>query len=126
MASLVQQLCQEKRIPAHRAAVVLSPDVAYQRIVELPSALIWRKHVSTFSIRLMVLHCLSRWSKRILIYILCPVSRIQCRLQPYLLIAVPPLIDRVISLLDDAGFELQALELGPFCLLRFLADELIG
>ena len=36
------------------------------------------------------------------------------------------MIDRVISLLDDAGFELQALELGPFSLLRFLADELIG
>ena len=39
MASLVQQLCQEKRIPAHRAAVVLSPDVAYQHIVDIPSAL---------------------------------------------------------------------------------------
>ena len=39
MASLIQQLCQEKGIPAHRAAVVLSPDVAYQRIVELPSDL---------------------------------------------------------------------------------------
>ena len=28
--------------------------------------------------------------------------------------------------MDVAGFELQALELGPFSLLRFLADELIG
>ena len=48
-------------------------------------------------------------------------------LRPYLLLAVPQtLIDRVISLLDEAGFELQALELGPFSLLRFLADELIS
>ena len=36
------------------------------------------------------------------------------------------LIDRVINLLDAAGLELQALELGPFSLLRFLADELIS
>ena len=36
------------------------------------------------------------------------------------------LIDRVISLLDTAGFELHALELGPFSLLRFVADELIS
>ena len=48
-------------------------------------------------------------------------------LQSYLLIAIPQtLIDRVIKLLDNAGFELQALELGPFSLLRFLADELIS
>ena len=36
------------------------------------------------------------------------------------------LVDCVISLLDEAGFELQAPELGPFSLLRFLADELIS
>ena len=39
MASLINELCTEKGIPAHRAAVVLSPDVAYQRIVNLPSDL---------------------------------------------------------------------------------------
>ena len=39
MASLISTICQEKGIPAHRAAVVLSPDVAYQRIIELPSDL---------------------------------------------------------------------------------------
>ena len=39
MASLINALCQEKGIPAHRAAVVLSPDVAYQRTVELPPGL---------------------------------------------------------------------------------------
>ena len=39
MATLIKALCQEKQIPAHRAAVVLSPEVAYQRVVELPSGL---------------------------------------------------------------------------------------
>ena len=126
MASLVQQLCQEKRIPAHRAAIVLSPDVAYQRIVELPSAL------SAEEARLYLLDPangaplpfpLSQTD-----FDLYPLPRHDdSNSQSYLLIAVPQvLIDRVITLLDAAGFELQALELGPFCLLRFLADELIG
>ena len=126
MASLVQQLCQEKRIGAHRAAVVLSPDVAYQRIIELPSALT---------------------AEEARFYLLDPANGVPLPFpleqtdfdlypllkhedsssRPYLLIAVPQaLIDRVITLLDAAGFELQSLELGPFCVLRFLADELIG
>ena len=126
MAALVQQLCQEKRIPAHRAAVVLSPDVAYQRIVELPSAL------TAEEARLYLLDPANGAPLPFPLeqtdFDLYPLPRHEdSSSQPYLLIAVPQaLIDRVISLLDAAGFELQALELGPFTLLRFLADELIG
>ena len=126
MASLVQQLCQEKRIPAHRAAVVLSPDVAYQRIVELPSAL------TAEEARLYLLDPANGAPLPFPLeqtdFDLYPLPREEdSSSQPYLLIAVPQaLIDRVINLLDAAGFELQALELGPFCLLRFLADQLIG
>ena len=126
MASLVQQLCQEKRIPAHRAAVVLSPDVAYQRIVELPSAL------TAEEARLYLLDPANGAPLPFPLeqtdFDLYPLPRQEdLSSQPYLLIAVPQaLIDRVVSLLDVAGFELQALELGPFCLLRFLADQLIG
>ena len=39
MASLIQQICTEKKIPAHRVAVVLPPEVAFQRLVDLPSEL---------------------------------------------------------------------------------------
>ena len=126
MASLVQQLCQEKRISAHRAAVVLSPDVAYQRIVDLPSAL------TPDEARLYLLDPANGAPLPFPLeqtdFDLYPLPRQEdLSSQPYLLIAVPQaLIDRVVSLLDVAGFELQALELGPFCLLRFLADQLIG
>ena len=126
MASLVQQLCQEKRIPAHRAAVVLPLDVAYQRIVELPSAL------TAEEARLYLLDSANGAPLPFPLeqtdFDLYPLPQHEdSSLQPYLLIAVPQaLIDRVINLLDVAGFELQALELGPFCLLRFLADQLIG
>ena len=126
MASLINALCQEKGIPAHRAAVVLSPDVAYQRTVELPPGLTIedaRAFLIDQANAVPLPFPLDQTD-----FDLYPLIRQKSSaLQPYLLIAIPQiLIDRVISLLDDAGFELQALELGPFSLLRFLADELIG
>ena len=39
MAGLLQQICAEKKIRAHRVAVVLLPEVGFLRIVELPAAL---------------------------------------------------------------------------------------
>ena len=126
MASLVKSLCQEKGIPAHRAAVVLSPDVAYQRIVELPSNLTAEK--ARLYIRDPANAVPLPFPLEQTDFDLYPLPRQQrSHLQQYLLIAIPQtLIDRLISLFDNAGFELQALELGPFSLLRFLADELIG
>jgi len=126
MASLITTLCQEKGIPAHRAAVVLSPDVAYQRIVELPSDL------TPENARLYLRDPLNAVPLPFPLeqtdFDLYPLPRQKgSASQPYLLIAVPQaLIDRVINLLDGAGFELQALELGPFSVLRFLADEVIS
>ena len=126
MASLVKELCQEKGIPAHRAAVVLSPDVAYQRIVTLPSDLTLeeaRLYICDPSNAVPLPFPLEQTD-----FDLYPLPRQQgSASQPYLLIAVPQaLIDRVINLLANAGFELQALELGPLSVLRFLADELIS
>ena len=125
MASLIKEICKEKGIPAHRAGVVLSPDVAYQRIVELPLASLLKNQELIFLIRSMLSHCPFLWSKRTLTCTLCPINKaLPCSLFAN---AIPQaLIDRVVSLLNEAGLELQALELGPFSLLRFLADELIG
>ena len=126
MASLIKEICTEKGIPAHRAGVVLSPDVAYQRIVELPSGLTAeesRAYLSNPSNGVPLPFPLEQTD-----FDLYPLPHQQgSNRQSYLLIAIPQaLIDRVVSLLNEAGFELQALELGPFSLLRFLADELIG
>ena len=126
MASLIKEICKEKGIPAHRAGVVLSPDVAYQRIVELPSGLSAeesRAYLSNSTNAVPLPFPLEQTD-----FDLYPLPHQQgSTMQPYLLTAIPQaLIDRVVSLLNEAGFELQALELGPFSLLRFLADELIG
>ena len=98
MASLVQQLCQEKRIPAHRAAVVLPLEVAYQRIVELPSPL------TPEEARLYLLDSANGAQLPFPLeqtdFDLYPLPRHEgSSSQSYLLIAVPQaLIDRVISL----------------------------
>lgn len=39
MAGLIGEICKEKKIRAHRVAVVLPPEVAFQRLVELPADL---------------------------------------------------------------------------------------
>ena len=39
MAGLIQDFCSEKKIPAHRAAVVLPPELAFQRLLDLPASL---------------------------------------------------------------------------------------
>ena len=126
MASLVRALCQEKAIPAHRAAVVLSPDVAYQRIIELPPDLTTEKASSYLRDPANAVPLPFPLEQTD--FDLYPLTRSSgSNLQPYLLIAIPQtLIDRVISLLDEAQLELHALELGPFSLLRFLADELVS
>ena len=125
MASLLKALCQEKGIHAHRAAVVLSSDVAYQRIVELPCRLTAeeaRLYLRDPSNAVPLPFPLEQTD-----FDVYPLPRQQgSHLQPYLLIAIPQtLIDRLIGLLDIADFELQSLELGPYSLLRFLGDELI-
>ena len=126
MATLIKDLCKEKGIPAHRAGVVLSPDLAYQRIVELPSGLTTEEARAYLSNPLNAVPLPFPLEQTDFDLYPLPLQQGSAS-QPYLLIAVPQaLIDRVISLLDEAGFELQALELGPFSLLRFLADELIS
>ena len=39
MAQLLRDLCKEKRIISHRAAVVLPPELAFQRLIKLPQSL---------------------------------------------------------------------------------------
>ena len=39
MAGLLGEICKEKKILTHRVAVVLPPEVGFQRLVDLPSQL---------------------------------------------------------------------------------------
>ena len=124
MAGLIKQICQEKNIPAHRAAVVLSPEVAYQRIVELPSELTLdqarnylRDPVNAFPLPFPL--------EQTDFDITMIPKRKSSTHQPYLLTAIPQsLMERVIIFLQLADLEIHSLELGPFSVLRCIADQL--
>ena len=103
MATLIKAICQEKKIPAHRAAVVLSPEVAYQRVIELPSDLTADQafaYVRDPANAIPLPFPLDQTD-----FDLYPLDKQHgVDLQSYLLIAVPQvLIDCVINLLSDAG-----------------------
>ena len=39
MAQLIRSLCKEEKIPAHRASVVIPPEAAYTKLIDLPRSL---------------------------------------------------------------------------------------
>ena len=129
MASLIQQFCIEKQIPAHRAAVVLPPEIAFQRLLDLPATLSTeeaREYVLNPSNGLQIPFPLSQTD-----FDLFPVSmptwvQESAGNRLYMLTAIPEvLINPIIEMLQAADFELQLLELGSYSQLRSLASELI-
>ena len=129
MASLIRDFCSEKKIPAHRVAVVLTPEIAFQRIVELPAELSIdeaRSFILDPTNGLQIPFPLMQTD-----YDLVPIDFAPCGIQPlgnkpYMLSAIPQvLVDRVIEMLDFADLELQILELGSISQLRCLALDLV-
>ena len=129
MASLLQAFCTEKKIPAHRAAVVLPPELAFQRLLDLPA------HLTTDEAREYVLNPTNG------LQIPFPLTQTDFDLFPvsrpteepsvsdshlYMLTAVPEvLVDPIVEMLQAADLELQLLELGSYSQLRNYAADLI-
>ena len=129
MAALIQVFCTEKKIPAHRSAVVLPPDVAFQRLIELPSDLTTdqaREYVIDPANGLQIPFPLIQTD-----FDLCPVLtptkiQIAAGMRLYMLSAVPQMmVDRVVEMMQLADLELQILELGHHTLLRALSLDLV-
>ena len=129
MATLLQQICNEKKIPAHRVAVVLPPEVAFQRLVELPQTLTLeeaRDYVLDPGKGVQLPFPLAQTD-----FDLVPMSAPSIEQQVpgtrlYMLSAVPArLVDQVIEMLQLADLELQLLELGSLSQLRCLASDLV-
>ena len=130
MAGLLKELCREKGIPAHRVAVVLSPEAAFQRLVDLPAALTTqeaREYVLDPANGVQIPFPLGQTD-----FDLSPVTALPMLNRPagmclYMLSAVPQvLVDQVIEMLRIADLELQLLELGSCSQLRILTDEFIA
>ena len=129
MAGLIQDFCSEKKIPAHRVAVVLPPELAFQRLLDLPATLTTeeaREYVLNPANGLQIPFPLTQTDFD-LFPVLTPTDVQQVggnRL--YMLTAIPEvLVDPIVEMLQAADLELQMLELGSHSQLRNHAAELI-
>ncbi len=129
MAGLIQAFCAEKKIPAHRAAVVLPPDLAFQRLLDLPASLTTeeaREYVLNPANGLQIPFPLTQTD-----FDLFPVStptehQTVGGKRLYMLTAIPEvLVDPIVEMLQAADLELQLLELGSHSQLRNHAADLI-
>ena len=129
MARLIQDFCAEKKIPAHRVAVVLPPELAFQRLLELPATLTTdeaREYVLNPANGLQIPFPLTQTD-----FDLFPVSTPTEQSQGadkclYMLTAIPEvLVDPIVEMLQAADLELQLLELGSHSQLRNHAAELV-
>ena len=130
MAGLIQDFCSEKKIPAHRVAVVLPPELAFQRLLDLPATLTTeeaREYVLNPANGLQIPFPLTQTD-----FDLFPVST-PTEVQQvggkrlYMLTAIPEvLVDPIVEMLQAADLELQLLELGSHSQLRNHAADLIN
>ena len=129
MARLIQDFCAEKKIPAHRVAVVVPPELAFQRLLELPVTLSTeeaREYVLNPANGLQIPFPLTQTD-----FDLFPVSTLIEHPQAgdkrwYMLTAIPEvLVDPIVEMLQAADLELQLLELGSHSQLRNHAAELV-
>ena len=130
MGRLIQQICRERQISGHRAAVVLPSEVAFQHLLELPvglSAEDARAYVLEPSNGLQIPITLGQADFDLLPTQLPVVQNASSpALQSYLITAIPGnLVDRVTETLQVADLELQALEVGSHSQLRLMISDLM-
>ena len=129
MAGLLKEVCREKAIPAHRVAVVLSPEAAFQRLVDLPAELTTeqaREFVLDPANGVQIPFPLAQTDFDLVPVVPPPMANRPKGMHLYMLSAIPQvLVDQVIEMLRLADLELQLLELGSFSQLRPIAADLI-
>lgn len=130
MGRLIQQICREKQISVHRAAVVLPSEVAFRHLIDLPvglSAEDARAYVLKPSNGLQIPIALGQADFDLLPTQLPVVQNASAStLQSYLITAIPGnLVDRVTETLQVADLELQALEVGSHSQLRLMISDLM-
>ena len=130
MGRLIQQICREKQISVHRAAVVLPTEVAFQHLIDLPSGLSAedaRAYVLEPSNGLQIPIALGQADFDLLPTQLPVMQNASAsELESYLITAIPGnLVDRVTETLQVADLELQVLEVGSYSQLRLMISDLL-
>ena len=129
MAGLIRELCQENQLYANQVSVLLPPDAALMRVVELPADLSIdqaREQVLDPAVGLQLPIPLIQTDFD-LVRCDLPLRRTsdQQLLRRYLLVAVPrELTAKVLSTMERADLNLQRLEVAPLASLRLKRHQL--
>ena len=127
MALMIKDLCREEKIYAHRAAVVLPPEAAFTKLIEIPAGLTAqqaRDYANDPSSGLQIPIPLQQTDFDLVPTIL-PARTVNGQtVKPYLLTSVPQkLVDQLIETLRQAGLELHSVEIAFASHLRLIAAE---
>ena len=128
MAVLLKDICREGRIYARRTAVVLPPEAAYTKLIDLPSDLSVdqaRAFASDPSSGLQIPIPLQQTDFD-LVPTSLPTKMVHgAEVRPYFLTSVPQkLVDQLVATLQSAELELSQIDLGLSCHLRLIAADI--
>ncbi|WP_413358743.1 pilus assembly protein PilM [Prochlorococcus sp. MIT 1201] len=128
MATLIQSICKEENIYAHRTVVVLPPEAVFTTWIDVPAELsqlqAW-DYVKDPTSGLQIPIPLQQTDFDILPIDLALLSRHEANTKAYLLTSVPQkLIDQLLDTLEAAELELKAVETGSMAQLRLIAGGL--
>ena len=129
MAQLLRDLCEEKSIISHRASVVLPPELAFQRLVQLPDGLSVkeaRNYLLDPRNGLSLPFPLGQTDFDLVPMNIFNSTATKSGFSTFQLSAIPSsLVEPVMSMLNGADFDLQTLEFGSFSALRCIEDVLL-
>ena len=130
MASLIKSICKKEGIRARRTAVVLPADVAFTKLLNLPSTLTpeqAREYVSNPEAGLQIPIPLSQTDFDIAPTVLPIITEGSLQVKPYFLTAIPErLVSQLIETLQAADLELTSVDLSFNCQLRLFSADIAG
>jgi Tfp pilus assembly PilM family ATPase len=131
MAELIKNLCKEEKIYAKRTAVVLPPEAAFCKLIDIPAELTIeeaRAYANSSSSGIQIAIPLKQTDFDIIpTGFAIKTSNVGKKLRTYYLTSVPKkLIDQLLTTMQLADLELHLIELGFFCQLRLMAADTAG
>ena len=131
MAELIKNLCKEEKIYAKRTAVVLPPEAAFCKLIDIPAELTIeeaRAYANSSNSGIQIAIPLKQTDFDIIpTGFAIKTSNDGKKLRTYYLTSVPrKLIDQLLTTMQLADLELHLIELGFFCQLRLMAADTAG
>ena len=131
MAELIKNLCKEEKIFAKRTAVVLPPEAAFCKLIDIPAELTIeeaRAYANSSNSGIQIAIPLKQTDFDIIpTGLAIKATTDGKKLRTYYLTSVPKkLIDQLLDTIQLADLELDSIELGFFCQLRLMAADTAG